>query len=103
MANYAPNTSVFSYVFFVLLSSFLLYLDFTNETFSKPKNTYKTSVLSLNYFFKNYILEPLVQFPELLNSKKNLIKQNRKVFGYKSIFQKETIVFCELIQQRAKI
>ena len=76
MANYAPNTSVFSYVFFILLSSFLLYLDFTNETFLKPKNTYKTSVLSLNYFFKNYIFEPLVQFPELLHSKKNLIKQN---------------------------
>jgi cell shape-determining protein MreC len=54
----------------------LLYLDFTNETFLKPKNTYKTSVLSLNYFFKNYIFEPLVQFPELLHSKKNLIKQN---------------------------
>ena len=76
MANYAPNTSVFSYVFFILLSSFLLYLDFTNETFLKPKNTYKTSVLSLNYFFENYIFEPLVQFPELLHSKKNLIKQN---------------------------
>jgi len=77
MANYAPNTSVFSYIFFVLLASLLLYLDFTNETFSKPKNAYKTSVLSINYFFNDYVLEPLVTFPQLLHSKKDLAKQNK--------------------------
>ena len=77
MARTAPTPGQkLSFIFFVLLSSLILYIDITSNNFQSIKNGFKSFKISSFYIAKEISIEPLKSIVNLSKSKSQLVKEN---------------------------
>ena len=78
MARTAPTPGQkLSFIFFVLLSSLILYIDITSNNFQSIKNGFKSFKISSSYIAKEISIEPLKSIFSLSKSKSQLIEENK--------------------------
>ncbi len=78
MARAAPTPGQkLSFIFFVLLSSLILYIDITSNNFQSIKNGFKSFKISSSYIAKEISIEPLKSIFSLSKSKSQLIEENK--------------------------
>ena len=78
MARAAPTPAQkLSFIFFVLLSSLILYIDITSNNFQSIKNGFKSFKISSSYIAKEISIEPLKSIFSLSKSKSQLIEENK--------------------------
>ena len=78
MARAAPTPGQkFSFIFFDLLSSLILYIDITSNNFQSIKNGFKSFKISSSYIAKEISIEPLKSIFSLSKSKSQLIEENK--------------------------
>ncbi|MDC2972956.1 hypothetical protein OAZ16_04175 [Gammaproteobacteria bacterium] len=77
MARAAPTPGQkLSFIFFIILSSFILYIDITSNNFQSIKNGFKSFKISSFYMAKEISIEPLKSIVNLSKSKSQLVKEN---------------------------
>ena len=77
MARAAPSPSQkLSFIFFIILSSLILYIDITSNNFQSIKNTFKSFKISSFYIAKEISIEPLKSIINLSKSKSQLVEEN---------------------------
>ena len=80
MARAAPTPGQkLSFIFFVILSSLILYIDITTNNFQSIKNGFKSFKISSSYFVKEISVEPLKSILSLSKSKSQLVKENKNL------------------------
>ena len=78
MARAAPTPGQkLSFIFFVILSSLILYIDITSNNFKSIKNGFKSFKISSSYIAKEISIEPLKSIISLSKSKSQLIEENK--------------------------
>ena len=78
MARAAPTPGQkLSFVFFIILSSLILYIDITSNNFQSIKNGFKSFKISSSYIAKEISIEPLKSIFNLSKSKSQLIEENK--------------------------
>ena len=78
MARAAPTPGLkLSFIFFITLSSFILYIDITTNNFHSIKNGFKSFKISSFYIAKEISIEPLKSIVNLLKSKSQLVEENK--------------------------
>ena len=78
MARAAPTPSQkLSFIFFIILSSLILYIDITTNNFQSIKNGFKSFKISSSYVAKEISIEPLKSIVNLLKSKSQLVEENK--------------------------
>ncbi len=77
MARAAPTPSQkLSFIFFIILSSLILYIDITSNNFQSIKNGFKSFKISSFYIAKEISIEPLKSIVNLSKSKSQLVDEN---------------------------
>ena len=66
-----------SFIFFITLSSLILYIDITTNNFQSIKNGFKSFKISSFYIAKEISIEPLKSIVNLLKSKSQLVEENK--------------------------
>ena len=78
MARAAPTPGQkLSFIFFIILSSLILYIDITSNNFQSIKNGFKSFKISSSYIAKEITIEPLKSIANSLKSKNQLIEENK--------------------------
>ena len=78
MARAAPTPGQkLSFIFFIILSSLILYIDITTNNFQSIKNGFKSFKISSSYFVKEISIEPLKSIFNLSKSKSQLVEENK--------------------------
>ena len=78
MARAAPTPGQkLSFVFFIILSSFILFIDITSNNFQSTKNGFKSFKISSFYFAKEISIEPLKSIVNFSRSKNKLVEENK--------------------------
>ena len=78
MARIAPTSrQKFSFLIFILIGSFILYLDVTTNSFQNVKNGFKALKISSFYIAKEISIEPLKSIVNLSKSKIKLVEENK--------------------------
>ena len=78
MARAAPTPGQkLSFIFFIILSSLILYIDITTNNFQSIKNGFKSFKISSSYFVKEISVEPLKSIFNLSKSKSQLVEENK--------------------------
>ncbi len=77
MARAAPTRSQkLSFIFFVTISSLILYIDITSNNFQSIKNGFKSFKISSFYIAKEISIEPLKSIVSFSKSKSQLVEEN---------------------------
>ena len=72
MARIAPTSrQKLSFLIFILIGSFILYLDVTTNSFQNVKNGFKSFKISSSYFAKEISIEPLKSMPQSFKVKES--------------------------------
>ena len=78
MARAAPTPGQkLSFIFFIILSSLILYIDITTNNFQSIKNGFVSFKISSSYFAKEISIEPLKSIVNLSKSKIKLVEENK--------------------------
>ena len=78
MARAAPTPGQkLSFIFFIILSSLILYIDITSNNFQSIKNGFKSFKISSFYIAKEISIEPLKSIFNLSKSKSQLVEENK--------------------------
>ena len=78
MARAAPTPGQkLSFIFFIILSSLILYIDITTNNFQSIKNGFKSFKISSFYIAKEISIEPLKSIVNLSKSKSQLVEENK--------------------------
>ncbi len=78
MARAAPTPGQkLSFIFFIILSSLILYIDITTNNFQNIKNGFKSFKISSFYIAKEISIEPLKSIVNLSKSKSQLVEENK--------------------------
>ena len=78
MARAAPTPGQkLSFIFFIILSSLILYIDITSNNFQSIKNGFKSFKISSSYIAKEISIEPLKSIFNLSKSKSQLVEENK--------------------------
>ncbi len=78
MARAAPTPGQkLSFIFFIILSSLILYIDITTNNFQSIKNGFKSFKISSSYLVKEISVEPLKSIFNLSKSKSQLVEENK--------------------------
>ncbi len=78
MARAAPTPGQkLSFIFFITLSTLILYIDITSNNFQSIKNGFKSFKISSSYIAKEITIEPLKSVANSLKSKNQLIEENK--------------------------
>ena len=78
MARAAPTPGQkLSFIFFITLSSLILYIDISSNNFQSIKNGFKSFKISSSYIAKEITIEPLKSIANSLKSKNQLIEENK--------------------------
>ena len=78
MARAAPTPGQkLSFIFFIILSSLILYIDITTNNFHSIKNGFKSFKISSSYLVKEISVEPLKSIFNLSKSKSQLVEENK--------------------------
>ena len=78
MARISPTPGQkLTFVFLILLSSLILYLDITTNKFDNIKSGFKSVKITSFYIAKNISIEPIKSLISLSKSKNELIKENK--------------------------
>ena len=78
MARAAPTPGQkLSFIFFIILSSLILYIDITTNNFQSIKNGFKSFKISSSYFVKEISIEPFKSIFNLTKSKSQLVEENK--------------------------
>tara|TARA_B100000886_G_scaffold274232_1_gene198140 strand:+ start:53 stop:892 length:840 start_codon:yes stop_codon:yes gene_type:complete len=77
MARIAPTPGQkISFLTFILISAFILYLDITTNNLKSIKNGFKSFKISVNYVVKASTLEPIKSLTKSFKNKNELISEN---------------------------
>jgi len=80
MARISPSPGQkLTFVFFILLSALILYIDIATNNFDKIKNGFKFVKISSFYIVKNISIEPIMSLISLSKSKNELIAENKNL------------------------
>ena len=80
MARAAPTPGQkLSFIFFIILSSLILYIDITTNNFQSIKNGFKSFKISSFYIAKEISIEPLKSIVNLSKSKSQLAQENKNL------------------------
>ncbi len=78
MARAAPTPGQkLRFIFFIILSSLILYIDITSNNFQSIKNEFKSFKISSFYIAKEFSIEPLKSIVNLSKSKIKLVEENK--------------------------
>ena len=77
MARYSPTPGQkITYFIFIALGISILYLDINSKIFSGLKNNFQSLKISSSFVIKNFSVNPVKEFIELIQSKQRLIDEN---------------------------
>ena len=80
MARAAPTPGQkLSFIFFIILSSLILYIDITSNNFQSIKNGFKSFKISSFYIAKEISIEPLKSILNFSKSKSQLAQENKNL------------------------
>ena len=80
MARIAPTSrQKLSFLIFILIGSFILYLDVTTNSFQNVKNGFKALKISTYYLGREYTIEPIKFFIKFSKNKNDLINENENL------------------------
>ena len=80
MARIAPTSrQKLSFLIFILIGSFILYLDVTTNSFQNVKNGFKALKISTYFLTREYTIEPIKFFIKFSKNKNDLINENENL------------------------
>ena len=80
MARIAPTSrQKLSFLIFILIGSFILYIDITTNSFQNVKNGFKALKISTYFLTREYTIEPIKFFIKFSKNKNDLINENENL------------------------